>query len=457
MVKKRKKKDEEEIGFRLSYKYEIFPTKEQIYYFNLNFRCCQYVFNRFLHERDIAYKRTKEYFDQPVRDENGKIVYDEDGNKVVEKVKNDLYDPEAKPLSYFQTTKMLTKLKKAAKNENGELFLKQADSTALIYALSHLESAFQHFFDRVKKQKQGKLKKGEKLGYPRYKSRKKNPQRSFTTNCNIKNLQIDGNYFKMSKIGWVKANFDRPIEGTPVSITISHTPSGRWWASFNVREVMIDALPKKDNEVGITMGINPWVVTSEGEVFDLPEKLKKLDKKLRREQRKLSRRQKGSCSYRNQKLRKARLDEKIANTRRTATHQLTRQLVNDYGYIATREMNTKEMADKKALKKLNIPRCVQKEFNRGNVNSGYFEINRQLEYKARWAGRDFVKISGDTPTAQTCSSCGHVNNFVAKDLHPTWTCEECGAVHNRKYNGAINILEASHNLSNKEDKQSTDS
>ena len=89
-----------------------------------------------------------------------------------------------------------------------------------------------------------------------------------------------------------------------------------------------------------------------------------------------------------------------------------------------------------------LPKKVQRALNRRTSDGNFSEFNRQLAYKSAWANRAFVEVPNDTPTAQVCSRCGHEELVLAKDLRSKWTCFECGAQHDRKANGAQNVLEA---------------
>ena len=437
------KKKKEELGYRLSYRIELYPTPDQIKFIVLNFRATRFVYNYFLRLRKRSYNRTKEYLSIPVRDENGKVVRNEKGEKVYEKVKNGKYDPEAKALTYAQTSKMLTALKK----EESAAWLCNADAVALVYAIRYLDRAYKNFFDRARKKKQGRLPQSEKLGYPSFKD--KDSKKSFTTH--ISSDKIENNRINLPKVGWVSAYVYRQIKGVPVAITVSRDAQGRFWGSINVKEVIKTPQPKTDAEVGIAMGISKWVVTSDGIVYNLPEKIKRLEKQLARQQKNLARKQKGSWNYRKQRYRVAQIQARIANLRKTATHQLTSELVNNYDFIATREMKTTDMAKGEGKATRNLPKKVKRRINHENANSNYFEINRQLAYKSAWAGRGFIQLSSETPTAQTCSQCGHVNTFVAEDLKQEWTCEECGATHDRKFNGALNVLQEARKLRGEEE------
>lgn len=432
------KKDTQEQGFRLSYKFRLYPTPEQISYFNINFGCCRYVYNHFLAERIAAYERTQETLRKPVIDEEGRFVTDEQGKTVYKDVPNEKYVPGSKPMSFYDTSKALTQLKKTTVDEEGHKWLYNADATALVYSLRNLDKAYQNFFRRVKQ--------GGNPGFPKFKSRNSSHQ-SFT----VANCKVGENYVVLAKIGKVKAKIHREVQGTIVSGSISRNAAHQYFIAINVKEADIPALPSKGNEVGITLGLRKWVTTSDGEVFERPD-IEKLRKKLAREQRRLSRKvgakkgENASQNYKKQKLRVACLQKRIADIRSNATHNLTRKIVNSYGVIATRDMETAKLfkQDSKATK--DLPRKVKHRMNQATADANFAEINRQLAYKSLWGGRTFVEVPKDVPTAQVCTVCGHKNVVLAQDLRSEWTCPECGAVHDRKYNGAFNVLEAGRDL-----------
>ena len=69
-----------------------------------------------------------------------------------------------------------------------------------------------------------------------------------------------------------------------------------------------------------------------------------------------------------------------------------------------------------------------------------YEPTRQLEYKAKWNGRKYIKIDTFYASSQLCSVCGYQNPDT-KDLSVrTWICPKCGAEHDRDINAAKNIL-----------------
>lgn len=456
------KKEEKELGYRLSYKFRIYPTAEQIKALNHNIGCCRVVFNHFLHERKEAYERTQETLkrkkispNSPADAEKPIYLRDKNGKIVMEEYVNENYDPNAKSMSFFDTTKALTQFKKEVVNEEtGEQWLQGADATALIYALKNLDNAYQNFFRGCKK--------GENIGYPRFKT-KKNEVQSYTTQSaclvyankedklikesDFRDLSVPKKawkYIYLPKVGNVKIKVHRKPTGKVVSTTISKSNAGEWFASINVKEAELDVpySASTDNEIGITFGVSHWITTSDGEMIDLPDRMKKLKKKYVREQRRLARKVPGSANFQKQKVKAAKISGRVSNIRRDATNRFTADTVANYSLIAARQMQTKEMAQHKGKATKGLPKKVQSDINQKMSDGNFFEINRQLAYKAQWANRAFALVPSDTPTAQVCNSCGHKQVEVAENLKAEWTCNNCGAVHSRKYNGAVNVLEA---------------
>lgn len=253
---------------------------------------------------------------------------------------------------------------------------------------------------------------------------------------------ISWNGIVLPKIGKVRARIHRIPEGKFVSCTVERKASGAYYASINVKERELPAYPAATGEVGITFGASHWAVTSDGQVMDLPERIGRLQRRLAIAQRDLARKEPGSQNYLKQKRKVARVNERIADVRKAATHNATRELVNGYGTIAARQMGSKDMQQHGSAATKDLPRKVKKMLNRKMIDGNFAEFNRQLAYKSAWANRSFVEVPGDTPTAQVCSRCGHEELVLARDLRPAWTCPECGVKHDRKANGAQNVLEA---------------
>lgn len=326
------------------------------------------MYNHFLRVRTESWERTQKTLRRPKlapgADPNAKhpeYVKDSNGKTVWEECVNESYDPEAKAMGRIPS-KELTMLKNACLDEDGNLWLKQADSSALGYSTMNLDAAFDNFFRGIKQ--------GQKIGHPRFKRRFDSAQSYKTQGGQLLGTYPDGSPAKLILKGMGKTPVPSPLpEGHPLRTV-------RWQYVY---------LPK----VG-----------------------------------------------------KVRVKEKIANIRKDATHKLTRELVDSYDVIASRNMGSSDMMQHKTEATKNLPKKVQRAINRKTADGNFFEFNRQLAYKSAWANRAFVEVPNDTPTAQVCSRCGHEELVLAKDLRPKWTCPECGTQHDRKANGAQNVLEA---------------
>ena len=434
---------------KMSFKYRIYPTPAQEEYFFLNIAAVRVVYNHFLEERKAAWEKTRPTVSRhvvergadglPLLDEQGREVWarDDEGCFLCEEVENPAFDPDAKPMSFYDTSAALTVFKKQHLNSAGEPWLSKADSTALVYSLRNLDAAYQLFF--------GGVKRGEKVGYPRFK------KRSGTGSFKVQaaGCKFGDDWIKIPKCDPVRAVVHRTLAGRPVSVTIRRDPAGRWFASINVDGAPAPAAPEPTaGPVALTMGIERWAVDSDGEVYDRShaDRREHLEHRLACLQRQLAAKQgakKGeqkSNRYKRKQMQVARIQAKLADMRADDTHKLTRELVNAHGEVYARRMGTRDSA---AIGKLAAsPGKVQRAVNKGNRDSNYFEVNRQLAYKCEWAGRGFVELPERTPTAQTCSRCGHVEKTVAEIFDQEWTCPECGCVHDRKANGALNVLAA---------------
>lgn len=421
-------------SFRMAFKFRLYPTSEQEEAMQANIDATRYVYNRFLRERIDAYERTQPTLTRMRVDADGEPVLDEKGKRIYDEAVNETYDPDAKPLSYYDTSRMLTAIKKEVVGEDGTYFLKEADAIALGYALRNLDAAYKNFFRNVKR--------GGEAGYPRFKKRGSAGAYK-TTARGSKGLLVrppaHGEKLAsicLPKVGWVPMMLHRQVKGAPVSVAISRSSSGRWYASISVKEVEIEPAPVIDRPmVGIATGVEPWIETSDGVVVSSPRISRRYEKRLARAEKKKARKVKGSNNYRKQCRRIARIHEKMEAARRDATHNATRELVDTYQFMAVRDMDVKSMMEGKPL-----PGKAGRRLKTSIADANLAEINRQLDYKAAWTGRTVVHVPGDTPTVQVCPSCGERNEVLASDLKPSWVCPKCGKIWHRRGAAAQNVL-----------------
>ena len=351
----------------------LYPTKQQEQRINVNLNCSRFVYNHFLALRKETYNEQKE------------------------------------TISAFDCMKLLTKLKK----EEDKQWLNEADSQCLQQSLKDLDSAFQNFFRRVKKNE-------IPYGYPKFHS--KGAKQSYrTTRSRVENGKV-----YLGKVGLVKSRGLQVFNGRVLNATVEKTNTGKYFCSLCVEEEL-EIKENNGGAIGIDVGIKEFYTDSNGDKVDNPKPLRKLEDKLIREQRKLSRMQKVSNNYKKQKQKLARVHEQIANQRKDFLHKESTKLVRDNQIIAVEDLNIKGMVRNHRLAK-------------SISDASWGEFFRQLEYKSFEHGADFVKVWTFFASSQTCSCCGFKNEAV-KDLKVRrWVCPNCGAEHDRDANAATNIL-----------------
>ena len=341
-----------------SYKFRLYPNREQENLILRTFGCCRFVFNHYLAQRIESYQKTGK---SPTR---------------------------------FAQDKDLTTLKQ----QNETLWLKEVDKCALQNTLKHLDSAYQNFFRRVKT--------GKKPGHPKFKSKKQKRQ-SYQTNSNIK--VFDG-AVQLPKLGKMKCKVSRPVQGKILSATVSRSASGKYYVSLCCRlEEDFPKFPATGAVVGLDMGIKAFAVSDDGTEYPNPKYLHKSEKKLAKLQRRLSRKTKGSQNWEKARIRVARLHEHIANHRRDAQHKLSTEIIRKYDIICIEDLAPSNMVRNHKLAK-------------SISDAAWGEFRRQLAYKSKWYGKQLITVDRFYPSSQTCSACGDKWSGTKNLKVRNWTC-----------------------------------
>lgn len=359
----------------MAFRYRIFPTEEQKHQIAVNSGCARYVWNRMLRMNIDEYK------------EHGKAPF----------------------ITTYQP--LISQWKK----EKETAWLKEADATALIYAMRQLDQAFKNFF-----------KNPGYFGKPKFKGKSHTQNYRIQTQSSNGTIDLDTMTIKLGKLGWVALDYHRPMKGRPVAATISRNPAGEYFVSITVKDAEVKPMPKAKQSTGIDLGIHDLIVDAQGNHYPNPRHTYKIEKKLAHAQRILSKKTKGSANWHKQRIRVAKIHQAIANARHHNLHVMTHELVKNNRTICAESLNVKGM-----LKNHHLAKAVS--------DSSFGEICRQLEYKCEWNDRTFIQIDTWFPSSKTCSSCGHVLDELKLSTRK-WTCPECGAVHDRDHNAAKNIL-----------------
>ncbi len=312
------------------------------------------------------------------------------------------YRETGKGLNYHALAVRLPKLKQEHE------WLKDADSQVLQQSLQNLARAFDSFF----------AKRGK---YPRFKS--KHGRQSCAWPQRIK---IEGGKIYLPKVGWVRCVVHRDIVGKFKTLTVSRNACGQFHASILTDDGL--ELPEVSTDgkiLGLDVGLNHLVVTSDGSKFGNPRHLRNAENNLKRKQQKLSRKKKGSNSRDKARRLVARAHERVGAARKDFLHKLSRRLVNENQVIAIETLNVKGMT-----RNPNLAKSIN--------DAGWAMLFSFIEYKAARAGKAVVKIDRWFPSSKACSDCGSISDKMPLDVR-SWTCPHCGSHHDRDINAARNI------------------
>lgn len=232
---------------------------------------------------------------------------------------------------------------------------------------------------------------------------------------------------KLSKIGEVPIRVHRELEGEVKGVILKRDSSGEWYAIFQTEqeEVETDTTESENVEaVGIDLGIQKFIVDSDGNRIEHPKNVEKAEERLKKEQRNLSRKEKGSNNYEKQRKRVAKLHKRVKNRRMDFLHKLSNAYVRNY--------------DKIVLEDLNISDMVQGEMNSKNtLDSSWRTFIQLLLYKAESADTEVILVDPKN-TSKECSQCGvKTDKNLWQREH---SCPSCGYRTDRDYNAAQNIL-----------------
>lgn len=355
------------------YKYRIYPNKQQEEQIQKTFNCCRFVYNQ-----TLSYRKEK-------------------------------YEKDKKSLSRIDCINWKNQFLKKEYQ-----WLNEVDKFALDNAIINMDSAYQKFFK-------------EHIGYPKFKS-KHNHYKSYKTNYTNNNIEVsfNNNKIKLPKLKWVKVKTHREFVGKIKSATISQAPSGKYYVSTLVETEHIPIEPT-GCAIGVDLGIKDLLITSNGKTFDNIRTTQKYENKLTKEQRKLSHKKKGSKNWNKQRIKVARIYEKIHNTRIDNLHKISHELISENQVIVSEDLAVSNM-----MKNHKLAKSI--------ADVSWYELTRQLGYKSKWNNRNYIKIGRFTKSSQPCHVCGYINSDTKNLSVRKWICQQCGTVHDRDVNASINIL-----------------
>ncbi len=322
------------------------------------------------------------------------------------------YHNNNKSITYSQTSKKLTEIK------NEYEWMRNVHSKVIQQTLLNLDQAYKNFFKNDK-------------GFPKFKSKKDNNQScrfpkdaisKIYGNCIDIIQKLSNIHFKCSRKDEIYLNkHQEHIK----SGTLRKTKDNKFYFSILIDRENDKSLPPSDKSIGIDLGIKDFVITSDGQKFENLKIKRNNEKKLAKLHRWLSRKESKSKNREKARVALAKFYRKLTNVKEHYLHHVANQLLNDNQIIAIETLNVKGM-----MKNHNLAKSIQE--------ASFSRFKEILKYKAEWYGREIVEIDTFYPSSKTCSCCGYKNKELSlKDRE--WTCSDCGAIHDRDLNAAMNI------------------
>ena len=365
-------------------KIRLYPNKEQEQKINKTLGCYRFVYNHMLAIKQEAYKR--------------------------DKTNLGLCE-----LSKYFFGKML-------KDEQC-VFLKNENKHVMQQSIRQMLSAYNKFFK-------------EHNGFPKFKSKKDRQSALFSSVAISKRNTFETRHITLTKplknirfrCSDLYFNRLQKYNKNIRSATLSKTKSGNYFLSILVEmeDTELNKFEHTDKQVGIDLGVKDFVITSDGDVFENRNFFKNEEKKLNRLQRQLSRKVKGSNNREKQRVKIAKLFERITNKKDAYIHYVVNELLKSYDTIFMEDLNVQGL-----LRNHSLAKAIQEV--------GFYKFKEILTNKALANGKQVISVDRFYPSSKTCSVCGYKKqDLTLKDRE--WTCPNCGTRHDRDINAAVNIL-----------------
>ena len=302
-------------------------------------------------------------------------------------------------------------------------FLKEENVTVIEQAIRQMLSAYEKFFKQHN-------------GFPKFKSKKDRQSALFRIGAISKRNTFETRHISLTKpLKNIKFRcsdlYLRRLQKYSKNIrraTLSKSKSGNYFLSILVEmeDTELNKFEHTNKQVGIDLGVKDFVITSDGDVFENKHFLSKEEKKMKRLQRQLSKKKVGSNNREKQRVKIAKLFERITNKKVAYIHYVVNELLKSYDTIFMEDLNVQGM-----LRNHSLAKAIQ--------DVGFYQFKEILTNKALANDKKVISIDMFYPSSKTCSICGYKKQDL-KLSDREWTCPNCGTKHDRDINAAVNIL-----------------
>ncbi|MEA5593545.1 transposase [Rivularia sp. UHCC 0363] len=259
------------------------------------------------------------------------------------------------------------------------------------------------------------------FGFPRF---KKFGQFKSLLFPQFKENPVTALHIKLPKIGVIPINLHRPI---PVGFVVKQVriirKADRWYVSVNIQcNVSVPDPMPKGHPIGVDIGVEKFLATSDGVLVKPPKFFKQLQSKLKLLQRRLSRKQKRSKNYEKHRIKVARLHHQIDNTRKDFHFKQSHALC--------------DASDMVFMEDLNYRTSAKGMFGKHMLDAGFGQFRTIVKYVCWKRGKFFGEVDA-RGTSQECPQCG---DQVRKDLSVRiHNCPHCGYITDRDVAAGQNI------------------
>lgn len=342
----------------------------------------------------------------------------------------EVYEKEGKFVSGMDFSKWLNN--EYIPNNQDMKWIKDVSSKATKQAIMNADKAFRDFF------------KGSK-GFPKFKKKKNQDVKAYFPKNNKTDWTLERHRVKIPTIGWIRLKeFGYiPTNSIVKSGTVSQK-ANRYYVSILVEENDTKVSKPTNEGIGIDLGLKDFAICSNGNKFkniNKTSKVKKVEKKLKREQRKLSRKyeslkirnkkEKGVATRQNiqkQVVKVQKLHQRLVNIRTDYINKTISSIIKQKpSYITIEDLNIKGMMKNKHLSK-------------AVASQKFFEFRTKLTTKCKQNNIELRVVDRFYPSSKTCSNCGEIKKDL-KLLDRVYKCS-CGLTIDRDLNASINLKNA---------------